>query len=221
MAANFLKLAMNSVKHWYLPLITGLIFIGVGLYAFAQPAGSYVALAFVFSISFIIAGIMDIIFAVSNREELEGWGWDLALGLMTLLVGIVLIRHPEISMLTLPLFVGFTVLFRSAMAIGNSLELKKYYINEWGTLMAIGILGMIFSFILIFNPVLAGLSIVIWTGLAFIFIGAYSIYLSLRLKKVHDIPKNVSKEVKKRFEDVKLEVQKEILDKVDQLKSAQ
>lgn len=221
MAANFLKLAMNSVKHWYLPLITGLIFIGVGLYAFAQPAGSYVALAFVFSISFIIAGIMDIIFAVSNREELEGWGWDLALGLMTLLVGIVLIRHPEISMLTLPLFVGFTVLFRSAMAIGNSLELKKYYINEWGTLMAIGILGMIFSFILIFNPVLAGLSIVIWTGLAFIFIGAYSIYLSLRLKKVHDIPKNVSKEVKKRFEDVKLEVKKEILDKVDQLKSAQ
>ena len=221
MAANFLKLAMNSVKYWYLPLITGLIFIGVGIYSFAQPAESYVALAFVFSISFIIAGFMDIIFAVSNREELEGWGWDLALGVMTLLVGIVLIRHPEISILTLPLFVGFTVLFRSAMAIGTSLELKKYYINEWGTLMAIGILGMIFSFILIFNPVFAGLSIVIWTALTFIFIGAYSIYLSLRLKKVHDIPKNVSKEVKKRFEDVKLEVQKEILEKVDQLKSAQ
>ncbi|WP_424351313.1 HdeD family acid-resistance protein, partial [Lutimonas sp.] len=126
------------MKYWYLPLISGLIFIGVGIYGFAQPADSYVALAFVFSLSFLIVGIMDIFFAISNRKELEGWGWDLALGILTLLIGIVLLRHPEISILTLPLFVGFTMLFRSAMAIGNSLELKKYYINEWGTLMAIG-----------------------------------------------------------------------------------
>lgn len=221
MMTNYLKMISNSLKHWYLPLISGLIFIGAGIYSFMQPAESYVALAFVFSISFIIAGFMDIVFAISNRKELEGWGWDLALGLITLLIGIVLIRHPEISILSLPLFVGFTLLFRSAMAIGYSLELKKYYINEWGTLMAIGILGMVFSFILIFNPILAGLSIVIWTGLAFVFIGAYSIYLSLQLKKVHDIPKNISKEVKKKFEDVKLQVQKEILNKVDKLKSAQ
>ena len=220
MNTNFLKLAMNSVKYWYLPLISGLIFIGVGIYGFAQPADSYVALAFVFSLSFLIVGIMDIFFAISNRKELEGWGWDLALGILTLLIGIVLLRHPEISILTLPLFVGFTMLFRSAMAIGNSLELKKYYINEWGTLMAMGILGMVFSFILIFDPFFAGFSLVIYTGLAFIVIGAYNIYMSLQLKKIHDIPKTISGDMKKKFEDVKLQVQKEILDKVNQLKSA-
>lgn len=219
MAANFLKMVVSSVKHWYLPLIAGLIFIGVGIYSFAQPVTSYVALSFVFSISFLIAGIMDISFAMANREQMEGWGWDLALGILTLLAGILLIRHPEISMVTLPLFVGFVILYRSIMAIGTSLELKKYYINDWGYLLAIGILGAIFSFILIFNPGFAGLSIVIWTALAFIFIGAYSIYLSLKLKKIHDIPKNISKEVKKKFEDVKLQVQKEILNEVDKLKS--
>jgi len=214
MKSNFIKIAIDSIKYWYLPLIAGIIFIAAGIYSFAQPSESYVALAFVFSITFIIAGFMDIVFAISNRGELEGWGWHLALGLMTLLVGIVLIRHPEISMLTLPLFVGFTILFRSAMAIGTALELKQYYINEWGTLMAIGILGTLFATILIFNPVFAGLSIVIWTALAFIFIGAYSIYLSLQLKKIHDIPKTISGEMKKKLDDVKLEVQKEILDKL-------
>ncbi len=221
MAANFIKMVVNSVKHWYLPLIAGLIFIGVGIYSFMQPVESYLALTIVFSLAFLFNGISDIAFAVANRENMEGWGWDLAMGILTTLVGILLISNPAISMLTLPFYVGFVVMFRSISAIGTSLELKKYYVQDWGYLLAIGILGVIFSFILLFNPGFAGLSIVIWTALAFITIGIFSIYFSLKLKKLHDIPKNISKEVKKRFEDVTLEVKKEILDQVDKLKSAQ
>jgi len=221
MAANFIKMVINSVKHWYLPLIAGLIFIGVGIYSFMQPVESYLALTILFSLAFLFNGISDIAFAVANRENMEGWGWDLAMGILTTLVGILLISNPAISMLTLPFYVGFVVMFRSISAIGTSLELKKYYVQDWGYLLAIGILGVIFSFILLFNPGFAGLSIVIWTALAFITIGIFSIYFSLKLKKLHDIPKNISKEVKKRFEDVTLEVKKEILDQVDKLKSAQ
>ena len=219
MKTNYLKLINNSIKNWYLPLIGGIIFIGVGVLVLMTPHESYLTLSIIFSISFLISGILDVVFSISNRNEMEGWGWNLALGLLNMVIGFILIIHPGISIVTLPFFVGFVVLFRSIMAIGASLELKNYYVLDWGYLMGLGILGVIFSIILIWNPVFAGLSLIIWTALAFIVFGVYSIMLSFKLKKLHDIPKTISGELKKKFNDVKLEVQKEILDQVAKLKS--
>ena len=219
MVTNFLKVIKNSVKHWYLPLITGILFIAVGILVFATPAESYVALSVIFSISFLITGAFDIFFSISNRNEMEGWGWDLSLGILSLLVGVLMIIHPEISMVTLPFFVGFVLLFRSIMAIGVSLELRNYYILDWGYLLAIGILGTVFSLILLWNPAFAGLSLVIWTALAFIALGAFSIYLSLKLKKLHDIPKTISSELKEKYNHVKDEIQKNIMNTINEMKT--
>lgn len=210
MIANSLKFVNSSIKHWYLPLISGIVLVAVGIFSITKPQESYVTLAFLFSLSFLLMGVMDVFFSIANRHQLDGWGWDLAGGILSVFVGIVLLRNPEISIVTLPLFVGFTVLFKSAWAVGTALELKKYYAMEWGTLMAIGIIGFFFSFMLLFNPFFAGVSIVAWTAMAFITIGAYSIYLSLTLKKIHDIPKNISNELKSRFNQIKLDIQQEI-----------
>jgi len=184
-----LKTIKNSISQWYLLLIAGLIYIVIGIWVFVTPLSSYLALAMLFSISFLIIGIVEIVFAVSNRKELDSWGWKLAFGIVDVLFGLILISHPAISIETLPLFIGFLILFRSIMAISFSIELKSYGIKDWGTLLFIGILGTIFSYILIWNPVFAGLSLVYWTSFALIIAGIYSIYFSLRLKSLHKIIK--------------------------------
>jgi uncharacterized membrane protein HdeD (DUF308 family) len=219
MATNFLKVIKNSVKHWYLPLITGILFIAVGILVFTTPAESYVVLSVIFSFSFLITGAFDIFFSISNRNEMEGWGWDLSLGILSLLVGILMLIHPEISMVTLPFFVGFVLLFRSIMAIGVSLELRNYYILDWGYLLAIGIIGTMFSLILLWNPAFAGLSLVMWTALAFIALGAFSIYLSLKLKKLHDIPKTISSELKEKYNQVKDDIQRHMMNTINEMKT--
>jgi uncharacterized membrane protein HdeD (DUF308 family) len=207
---NFFKTVRNAVKHWYLPLIAGIIFIVVGIWVFATPAESYVALSIVFSITFLVNGIFETYFSIANKDELENWGWSLALGIMNLIVGVVLLLHPEISMTTLPFFVGFVVLYRSIMAVSFSLDLKNYGILDWGSLMVVGILGILFGFILIWNPVFAGLSLVVWTGLAFIVSGVYSIYFSLKLKKLSDLPEKISSQLKTKWQEVQSEIQNEI-----------
>ena len=75
------------------------------------------------------------------------------------------------------------------------MELKKYGVLDWGNLLAIGILGLIFSFILLWNPLFAGFTIVFWTGLALITIGGYGIYFSLTLKKLHKLGKGIKEEI--------------------------
>lgn len=210
MGLNFFKSVYNAVKYWYLHLIVGIIFIGIGILVFRTPLESYLTLAFIFSISFLVSGIFEIIFSISNRKELEGWGWNLAMGILTALVGIMLIDNPAISAVTLPLYVGFVVLFRSIMAISTSLELRNYLIPDWGFLFALGILGTIFSFMLIFNPSFAGFTLVVWTGLAFITLGIYGIYISIKLKKIHDLPKNLSSTLKDKWNKIQSEIKTEL-----------
>ena len=177
---------------------------------FRTPLESYLTLSIIFSVAFLLTGLLEIAFSISNRKELEGWGWHLALGILTLLVGIMLVDNSAITMVTLPFFVGFVVLFRSIMAISTSLELRNYYVLDWGYLFGMGIVGTIFSFMLLFNPSFAGFSLVIWTGLSLVILGIYSIYLSLKLKKLKDIPKTLSAELKSKWNQIQSQVKEKM-----------
>ena len=196
MVHEMIKNVKSTVKHWYIPLVVGLLFIGLGLWTIFRPAESYLGLAILFTTAFIVGGLLEIIFAISNKDELDHWGWELANGILSFVIGVIMAMRPELSMVTLPFYVGFVVMFRSIMAISSSFELKKYGVMDWGNLMAIGILGLIFSFILLWNPMFAGLTIVVWTGLALLTIGGYAIYFSLKLKKLHKFGKEVNEVLK-------------------------
>jgi uncharacterized membrane protein HdeD (DUF308 family) len=144
-------------------------------------------------------------FAIANRKELNSWGWYLAGGILYTLFGILLISRPEISIVTLPFVVGFFVLFKSANALAWAYDLNSMGIKNWGNIAIVAVLGLIFSFILLWNPLFAGLSLVIWTGLAFLLTGIASIMLSFHLKKIKDIPGKISDDLKQRIESIKNE----------------
>lgn len=206
-----LKTVRSSVKNWYILLIVGLIFLAAGIYSFVSPAGSFLALALFFGYSFLISGAIEVVFSISNRKELENWGWTLIFGLITFLVGLLLVARPEITMLTLAFSLGFLVLFRSIGAIGFALDLKDYDDNSgWGTMLGLGILGVLFSFLLLWNPGFAGATIAFWIGLTLTAAGLFSIYLALKLKKLKGASEKVSAELMERFRGIEEEIRKEL-----------
>ncbi|MCB9033979.1 MAG: DUF308 domain-containing protein [Chitinophagales bacterium] len=184
MENNIFRTVRNAIKHWYLFLLIGLIFIITGVYTFTKPLEAYITLSIIFSISFLVSGISEIAFAITNKNEIHNWGWSLVFGILTFIVGIMLIMNPAISITTLPFYVGFLVMFRAINAISYAIDLKSYGVLDWGNLLVLGILGLLFAFILLWNPLFAGLSIVVWTAIAFITIGVYNVYLSLKMKKL-------------------------------------
>lgn len=178
---------MENIKRWYLMLIVGIVFIILGIWTIATPLNAYVALSIVFALGFLISGIVELVFALYNKHQ--NWGWSLALGILTTVVGVLLLIYPEASMLTLPIYVGLTLLFRSISGMVTAYDMKQYGILDWGTLMVTAILGLIFSFILLWNPVFAGVSVVVWTAVAFVIIGAYTVYFSFKLRKLNKMMK--------------------------------
>lgn len=182
-----LKSVRNALKHWYLVTIIGIIFILLGIWVFRTPLASYLVLATLFSISFLVSGLAEISFALGNKKELDNWGWFLASGIFSALIGVLLLSNPALSMATLPLYVGFGVMFRSVAGVSFALSLKDHG-DEYQSLLWMSIGGVVLAFLLIWNPAVIGMTLVSLTALTFILIGAGVIWLSLKLKKLHEIP---------------------------------
>lgn len=209
METTFFKSIKEAIKHWYIPVLVGLFFVIVSVIVFLSPAGSLLTLSILFALSFLFGGLSEIIFSISNRHQLENWGWSLAFGIITFIVGTSLLIHPALSITVLAFYIGFIILFRSVAAISFALDIKKYGSKNWGVLLALGILGIVFSFILIWNPIFAGMSVVVLVALSFLFTGLFSIYLGLQLRQIHKSSKSISAELKARYDDLMDEIRDE------------
>lgn len=175
----------ESLKNWWVLLLIGLLLAGTGFWTFTSPVKSYLTLAIIFSITFLLAGILESYFAISNRKAMDNWGWSLMFGIITALGGILMLVNPQISMVTMPFYIGFVILFRSTMAIGWATDLKRQGVLNWGNLMIAGVLGILFSLILIWNPAFGGMTIVFWTGFSFLMTGITSVVLAFKLRRVY------------------------------------
>lgn len=204
-----LKSIKDAIKHWYVPLLVGLFFVIVSIIVFSSPLTALVTLSILFAISFVFGGIAEIVFSISNRHQLDNWGWSLAFGIITLIAGFLLFLNPGLSMITLAFYVGFIVLFRSVAAISFSLDLKRHGSTNWGWALAFGILGVVFSFILLWNPLFAGMGAVVLVGLSFLFAGLFSIVFSLQLRKLHKASKELSPELRQRYDTLAEDIRRE------------
>ena len=185
MATSILDSARSAVKNWWLSILIGILYIIAGFWVINTPLESYISLSIIFSFFIFVSGIFQIVFSISNRKEMTGWGWHLAGGILDLLIGILLLSHPLMTMAILPLYVGFWLLFQSVLSIGLSFQLQANNVPQWGWLLFWSIISLLFSFLLLANPIFAGLSIVYMTAFAFITAGIFRIFLGFNLKRIH------------------------------------
>lgn len=185
MSTTILDSAQKVVKNWWLSILLGILYLVAGFWVMRTPMESYISLSIIFSIFIFVSGIFQVAFSISNRKEDAVWGWHLAGGILELVIGILLLTHPLMTMAILPLYVGFWLLFQSIMSIGISFHLKSNNNPQWGWLLFWSIITLLFSFLLLANPIFAGLSIVYMTAFAFITAGLFRILLGFNLKKIH------------------------------------
>ena len=175
----------QSVKNWWMSLILGILYIGVAICLMFAPLGSYIALSIVFSISMLISGLLEIFFAISNKKQVSSWGWYLAGGIIDLILGVYLVVYPMVSMEIIPFIIAFWLMFRGFSATGYSMDLKRYGTREWGWYMAFGILAILCSLLILWQPAVGALYAVYMISFTFLIIGLFRIMLSFELKNLH------------------------------------
>lgn len=182
--ASFAQQIKNDIKNWWLFTLIGVLLLIAGFYTLSNPLASYLGLAILFGGLILIHGVMELSFAIGNREHLQRWGWTLAAGILDIILGFILLLYPRLSMTVLPFIVGFYILLLGASLSSYAFQLKSLSVKGWGWVLAGGILTIIFGLSMIFNPVIGIATIVGWTAFAFIIAGIVNIVFSFQLKKI-------------------------------------
>ena len=174
----------HSVKNWWMSLILGILYIGVALCLMFAPLSSYVALSIIFSISMLVSGILEILFAISNKH-VSSWGWYLAGGIIDLIIGIYLVAYPMVSMEVIPFLIAFWLMFRGFSATGYSMDLQRYGTRDLGWYIAFGILAILCSLLILWQPAVGALYAVYMISFTFLIIGLFRFMLAFELKNLH------------------------------------
>lgn len=178
------KPVKDFIKHWYIVLIIGIVFIVIGVFVIPTPETTFVSLSILFSIAFLITGILEIISSIDFQNKFDGWEQSLAIGIFDIIIGLTILIQSEISIVALQLMVGFVILYRSVMGINWLIEMSDYDVPGWGWLLFISIISGALSILILGKPTFVEMTISLLTGLALISVGIFYTYLSLALKKL-------------------------------------
>jgi uncharacterized membrane protein HdeD (DUF308 family) len=117
-----------QVKSWgkfVLWLLLGVLYVVAGFAAFENPLFAAAVLTLVLGVALIVSGIMRIILAFGMKEGMP-WMWIVLSGVITLLLGAIILSHwPVSSVYVLGLFLGIDLVFAGVGWIGLGLGLRS------------------------------------------------------------------------------------------------
>ncbi len=183
---NLNNLNVGISRFWWMPIITGLIAIGIGVWCLLSPQTSLPALAYAFCICLCAAGFFNLVFSFANMGGHYGWGWSLAYGIIELLCGIWLLNLPEGAMTTAFIYaIGIFILFIAINAICESVMIYNYASFWIGWLVALLLVTIICAFVFLAGPIAGGVAVWLYIGISFICYGVYRILLSAKLYRIN------------------------------------
>ena len=107
-----------------LQLLLGIIALVAGALILYRPTAGAISLTLLLSFLFIIQGTIRIVLALTRR--FEHWAWVLVSGILTLLLGILILRQwPYSGLYIIGLFVGIDLIFNGWTMVMLSFAAKK------------------------------------------------------------------------------------------------
>jgi uncharacterized membrane protein HdeD (DUF308 family) len=105
-----------------LSAIVGIVALIAGLICLRRPGTSLLAIVVVLGIYLIVTGVAQLVLAFGIPEHR---GWALLRALTDLVIGIVILSWPDVSLVTLAVLFGISLIFRGAFALVAAFQLRK------------------------------------------------------------------------------------------------
>ncbi|HUN14986.1 MAG: hypothetical protein HFJ82_04695 [Alistipes sp.] len=176
----------QAVRYWWLMLLIGIALFVLGILVFVYPAQSYVSMAVLFGWVILAAGILEVVLSASSDHFVTGRGWMLAGGVIQIILGLILVFNVALSAVTLPIVLGFWLLFRGFSTIGLGGDMRAMGISGAGWTIVGGVLLLLCALWMLFQPLVFGTAfVVVWLGVALLFAGVSAMALSFQLRTAH------------------------------------
>lgn len=175
----------SKARPWGFLLIQGIAMVIIGGLLLWAPnkdrADVYLLLINLLGLYWIISGVLDLAHMFTDHT---GWGWKLFMGLISILAGFYVVSYPVAAAVMLPrvfvLILGIWGVMQGTLAL-----ILAFKGGGWG-LGAIGIIGIVFGFILLANYGNIGTgAAMVWAAAIWAFIGGiFMIVRAFQQRKV-------------------------------------
>lgn len=183
---NLTKMASRTVMHWWLFLVAGVFCLVTGIVVFVFPLESYVTLSIIFGVLMLVVGAAKLIAAATSGNYFLMKGYVIIGGLLDLILGLFLCIYPGVTLIMLPIMMGFWMLYNSFMLFSFADDLGTLQVPGGGLITTGGILLLILSVLVLVNPFGAGIAtVVVLAGSGLILFGFLLCSLSVKLKDIH------------------------------------
>jgi uncharacterized membrane protein HdeD (DUF308 family) len=173
-------------RHWWIPVIRGIAAIVFGVIAFTHPVMAIATLVLFFGAWVLIDGIFRIFGAIKHRGSDSDWAWQLVIGLIGIIVGLLTFHAPQVTALALVIYIAAWALMIGASEIVMAVKLRHEIKGEW-LLILMGLASIVFAVLLLWNPV-AGAAAVIWLIAWYaVVLGILAIFFGFRLKTLRPL----------------------------------
>jgi uncharacterized membrane protein HdeD (DUF308 family) len=147
---------------WSLLVIVGILSIAAGIVVIFKPSNSLATLAVIVGIFMLADGILELI--ASFMRTTRNRGMTALLGVLTAIIGVLLIRHPIGGVTFVALLIGIWLIAVGVIRFAAAFEEPEHR----GWYAFVGILELIAGIAIIANPNIGYATLAVLVGIGFI-----------------------------------------------------
>lgn len=175
---------LNRFGKWSLSSLNGILMVIFGLVSILMPELAIAVLAIYFAITIMLGGLILSIFTLKHRASLPNWKARLTEGLLSVVLGMVILIKPQSAAAFLVYVMGLWAFFIGVVFIVSYFRRKTPDLVGAFNLIA-GVVSVVLGLIIVFNPFESTRFLVILIGIYALAFGIFTMVYSSKILK-HD-----------------------------------
>ena len=160
---------------WWVPFVIGVLALAAGVVVLVKPNDSLDTLAVITGIFILIDGIVELAASLSHRTESRG---TLAvIGILSVIAGVLLIRHPVVGVTAVALVLAIWMIAIGVVRFVAAMGDPHHRARRTAASSALAIAGVI----IVASPHIKYATLALITGLGFIAYGAGMVVIGLAI----------------------------------------
>lgn len=168
---------IKTLKVVFALMSVGLMAMGVCLMIW--PGASVSAICVGLGVLAVVYGVVRMVGYFCNDLYRLAFQFDLAVGLLSILVGAVLLLHSDRVMAYLPILIGVFLLVDSVLRFQTAMDAKAFGMGKWWVILTAAILGAALGVWLLVRPGESAVDLVRLLGLALVIDGGENLLAGL------------------------------------------
>jgi len=171
------------VTHWWAVVLRGLLALFLGLVFIMWPGKSLLTIVSLAGLFMVLDGVIAAIMSFVSIGKNDRWWVLLMQGVLGVLLGLILLNWPQVTIGLLFFLLAIWIVFSGILSMVTAVAMRRESYGNW-TVMAIGVIGIIFGLLLFSYPTQSIQVFVVLFGVYTLISGIMGIAYGMDLRRI-------------------------------------